>query len=167
MNDWATCYDNEVTAMRAVPRAHFLFVWNPNSCTANLPLSQWYPGNYYVDIIGVDAYDEDCSTKDTVSQEGWAAYSTDSHANPSNNPNFPSIANVEAFAVANGKPLGFPEWGLDSGKPDDAAYVTGMAQMFTNGNFSFESYFDANDDGIAPLGSTIPNATAAYSQAFG
>ena len=39
-------------------------------------------------------------------------------------------------------------------------------QMFSQDDFSFESYFDTNDDGIAPLGSTIPNATAAYSQAF-
>ena len=35
--------------MRAVPGAHFLFTWNPNVCTADLPLSQWYPGNSYGD----------------------------------------------------------------------------------------------------------------------
>ena len=53
--DWAACYDNEVTAMRAVPGAHFLFVWNPNTCTNDLGLANWYPGNAYVDIIGADA----------------------------------------------------------------------------------------------------------------
>lgn len=165
MSDWARCYDNEVTAMRAVSGAHFLFVWNPNSCTADLPIDQWYPGNSYVDIIGVDAYDLDCGTLKTVSQEGWAAYSTDSGSNGANDPNFPSLANIEAFAVAHGKPLSFPEWGLGSG--DDPAYVTGIVRMFKSDNFSFESYFDTNDDGIAPLGSAIPNATAAYSRAFG
>ena len=72
---------------------------------------------------------------------------------------------MEAFAKANSKPLSFPEWGLGAG--DDPAYMTGMAQMFDSNDFSFESYFDNNDDGIAPLGSAIPNATTAYAQAFG
>jgi hypothetical protein len=166
MTDWAKCYDNEVTAMNAVPGAHFLFVWNPNICVANLPLNEWYPGNSYVDIIGADAYDEDCSTSKAVSQEGWTAYSTDSHTNTPNDPNFPSLANIAAFAQANGKPMSFPEWGLDNGGPDDAAYINGMTQLFNNDDFSFEAYFDTNDDGIAPLGSAIPDGTAAYSHAF-
>lgn len=166
MSDWAKCYDNEVTAMRAVPGAHFLFVWNPNVCTSNLPLNEWYPGNTYVDIIGIDAYDQDCSTHKTVSQEGWSAYSTDRASNPNNDPNFPSIVNIEAFAATNNKPLSFPEWGIEAGTSDDNRYVTEMAQLFKTKQFSFEGYFDTNNDGIAPLGPTIPKATAAYSKAF-
>jgi GH25 family lysozyme M1 (1,4-beta-N-acetylmuramidase) len=166
MSAWAQCFDNEVTAMRAVPGAHFLFVWNPNVCTADLPLGAWYPGDSYVDIIGIDAYDQDCSTLKTVSQEGWAAYAADSSANNPNDPNFPSLDNIEAFAAAHGKPLAFPEWGLDTGLPDDTDYVAGMAQMFSQDDFSFESYFDVGDDGTAALGPDIPDATAAYSQAF-
>ena len=76
---WAKCYANEVTAMRAVSGAHFLFVWNPNICTANIALSQWYPGNSYVDIVGADAYDKDCLTLKSAGQEGWQAYSTDGY----------------------------------------------------------------------------------------
>ena len=166
MNAWAQCFDNEVAAMRAVPGTNFLFVWNPNACTANLPLSEWYPGNSYVDIIGVDAYDQDCSTLKAVSQEGWAAYATNSATNNPNNPNFPSLDNLAVFAASHGKSFSFPEWGIDSGLPDDATYVADMAQIISQKNFSFESYFDTNDDGIVPLGPAIPNATAAYSQAF-
>jgi hypothetical protein len=166
MNDWAKCYDNEVTAMRAVSGTHFLFVWNPNACTQDFALDEWYPGNSYVDIIGADAYDTDCSTKETVSEEGWKAYSTDSSANTPNDPNFPSIDNIEAFAVANGKPMSFPEWGLRADMPDDATYVTDMGQMFNTDDFSFESYFNTDGDGVAPLGSSIPSATAAYSREF-
>ena len=166
LNDWAKCYDNEVTAMRAVPGTHFLFVWNPNVCTQDFALDEWYPGNSYVDIIGADAYDLDCSTNKTVSEEGWTAYSTDSPANTPNDPNFPSLANIEAFSMANGKPMSFPEWGLGVGAPDDTTYMTDMGQMFNTDEFSFESYFDTHDDGIAPLGSSIPSATAAYSRAF-
>jgi glycosyl hydrolase family 26 len=166
MSDWAKCFDNEVAAMRAVPSANFLFVWNPNVCTDDLPLNEWYPGNSYVDIIGVDAYDKDCLTLNTVSQEGWATYSTDSSGNTPNDPNFPSLANIEAFASSNGKPLSFPEWAIYSGTSDDTAYITDMARIYNGGNFSFESYYDTGGNGVAMLGSAIPNATAAYSQAF-
>jgi hypothetical protein len=165
MSDWAKCYDNEVSAMRGVAGAHFLFVWNPNVCTSDLPINDWYPGNAYVDIIGIDVYDQDCQTLKTVAQEGWTAYSTDGASPGASSSDFPSLANMEAFATANGKPLSFPEWGLNDG--DDASYVTDMGQMFTSDNFSFESYFDTNDDGIAPLGSSSPSATAAYPRAFG
>jgi hypothetical protein len=165
MSDWGKCYANEVTAMRAVPGAHFLFVWNPNICTADIPLSMWYPGNSYVDIIGADTYDKDCGTLKTVAQEGWKSYSTDSSNSSARDPDFPSLVNIEAFAVAHGKPMSFPEWGLDTGD-DDPAYVTDLAQMFKSDDFAYQSYFDSNDDGIAPLGSSIPKATATYAKAF-
>jgi hypothetical protein len=165
MSDWSKCYDNEVSAMRAVPGQRFYFVWNPNICTANIPLSAWYPGNAYVNIIGADAYDKDCGTLKTVAQEGWQPYATDSSNGNAVNSLFPSLANIEAFAVAQGKPMSFPEWGLSTGD-DDATYVTDLAHMFNTDDFAFQSYFDAGDDGIAPLGSAIPNATAAYGQLF-
>jgi beta-mannanase len=163
---WAKCYDNEVSSMRAVSGAHFLFVWNPNICTQAFPLSSYYPGDSYVDIIGADAYDADChySSLTTVSQEGWQAYYTDSASYPG--AGFPSLANIQAFAVAHNKPMSFPEWGLSTPGPDDATYVTNMGQMFKNDNFAFESYFDPGNDGIAQLGSSIPNATATYTKSF-
>ena len=166
MSAWGKCYANEVSAMRAVPGAGFLFVWNPNICTGTMPLAQWYPGNASVDIIGADAYDLDCNTQKTVSQEGWAQYSTNSLVNTKRNPDFPSLANIAAFATAHGKPLSFPEWGLGQGKPDDATYVTRLAQVFNGSDFSFESYFDDATHDIAQLGPAIPKATAAYAQAF-
>jgi hypothetical protein len=166
MSDWAKCFDNEVTAMRAVPGANFLFVWNPNLCVSALPINEWYPGNSYVDIIGLDAYDQDCATSSTVSQEGWAAFSADPQANPSNDPNFPSLVNFESFAVSNNKPLAFAEWGIDSGTADDPAYVTDMIKMFNQDRFAFQSYYDTGGGGIVPLGSEIPSATAAYAAAF-
>lgn len=164
MSAWGQCFDHEVTAMRAVPGAHFLFIWNPNVCSGALPSSQWYPGNAYVDIIGVDAYDLDCETLKTVGQEGWTAYSTDSAARGAKSPDFPSLVNFESFAAARGKPLSLPEWGLGAG--DDPAYVASLMQMFKNDDFAFECYFDTGSGGIAQLGPAIPNATAAYSKEF-
>ncbi|HEY2004102.1 MAG TPA: ricin-type beta-trefoil lectin domain protein [Candidatus Saccharimonadia bacterium] len=162
--DWAKCYDNEVTAMRAVTGSHLIFVWNPNICTQDFPINQWYPGNAYVDIIGADAYDSDCHDSATVAAEGWQAYYTDSSSYPG--AGFPSLSNIMAFAKANSKPMSLPEWGLNQGGPDDTAYVTNMAQLFNSNDFAFEAYFDTGGDGIQALGSAIPNATAAYKKAF-
>jgi hypothetical protein len=117
-----------------------------------------------VDIVGADAYDLDCGSLVSVGQEGFNAFLTNSSLSGSSSPDFPSLANIEAFAAAHGKPLSFPEWGLVSG--DDPAYVTAMGHMFQTANFSFQSYNDRGNDGIAQLGSSAPQATAAYAQAF-
>jgi hypothetical protein len=167
MSAWGKCYDREVTAMRAVSGTHFLFVWNPNICTQDIPIGKWYPGNAYVDIIGADAYDLDCGTEKTVAEEGWTAYYTDTHSSPPNDSGYPSLANLEAFAKAHGKPLSFPEWGLGKNAGDDTAYVNQLAKMFQSDDVAFESYFDDGNDNIAELGPEIPKATRAYSEAFG
>ena len=44
--------------MRGVPASHLLFDWNVNANYRNIPLADFYPGDSYVDIIGIDAYDE-------------------------------------------------------------------------------------------------------------
>jgi hypothetical protein len=157
---WATCYDNEVSAMRAVSGAHFLFVWNPNACYSDAAsggdLSSWYPGNSYVDIIAADDYDTDCTNSDTVAQEGFSAYASNGS---------PSLDSIQSFAESNGKPLAIPEWGLESG--DDPAYVNGISSVLhsTTSGWSFQSYFD-DGDGAQELTSTYPNSVAAYQSGF-
>jgi hypothetical protein len=160
MSDWGKCFANEVTAMNKVAGTHFLFVWNPNICTANLPLSSWYPGNPYVNIIGADAYDVDCDTNQSVGQEGWATYYTDNSNGNVRAASYPSLSNIEAFAHAHGKAMAFPEWGLTAGD-DDPAYVNGLSAMFNSDDFAYQSYYDDGDSGIAQLGSSIPKSTTA------
>jgi hypothetical protein len=158
--DWAKCYDNEVTAMKAVAGTDFLFIWNPNACfssAADAPgLSAWYPGNDDVSIIGADAYDTDCTNDETVAQEGWAAFASAGD---------PALDSIEAFAAAHGKPMALPEWGLEPGK-DDPAYVDGIGHMADSEDFAFQSYFDTGDASVATLGSDIPESTAAFRQEF-
>jgi hypothetical protein len=157
---WVQCYQNEVTAMRAVPGAHFLFDWNPNTCTTVFPLSTGYPGNAYVDIIGGDFYDSDCWTGKTASQEGW----NELYTIPGNGL---AMNDLVAFANSVGKPISLPEWGIDDGNPDDPAYINGIASIVNDNDTSFQAYFDCACNGIQALGSGIPQATAAYQAAFG
>jgi len=155
---WAQCFAQEVTAMRAVPGAHFLFDWNPNTCTGDFPLADAYPGNAYVDIIGADFYDADCATGETSAQEGWNSLFLIPSVQT-------SLSDIAAFAKAQGKPLSIPEWG-EITTTDDITYMNGVIGVVENNDVAYQSYFDCDCDGITPLGPTIPASTAAYQQAF-
>ena len=64
--------------------------------------------------------------------------------------------------------MSFPEWGLDQvPNGDDPAYISGIGSTFTNGDFAFESYFDAGDDGTLQLGPATPLSVAAFQYWFG
>ena len=153
---WATCFDNEVTALRQASGEHFLIDWNPNSCTEGIPYANYYPGNAYVDIMGLDFYDQSCDTPNTAVSFAQLA------AVPS------GLNGFEAFAAAQGKPMSFPEWGLVSNPSgDDAGYIDGVGTAVENGNFAFQQYFDVVDGGTMLLSSSTPQAVAAYKQQFG
>jgi len=53
-----------VTALRSVPGGHFTIVWNPSrsspspATTAVGDLESYYPGDRYVDKVGIDVYDQ-------------------------------------------------------------------------------------------------------------
>jgi hypothetical protein len=154
--DWADCFDQEVGSMRAVAGSHFVFVWNPNACTEALPVTTWYPGDAYVDVVGLDQYDQSCSQPSTA--VSWSTLYNQNYG----------LAQFLAFARAHGKPMAVPEWGMDASPAgDDPAYVSGMAQLVNgSGNVMFQSYFDAGDDGVLSLGSDAPRGTAVYKSDF-
>jgi len=153
---WATCFDNEVTALRSASGEHFLIDWNPNSCTASTPYANYYPGNAYVDIMGLDFYDQSCM-------------------NPNTAVSFSQLASVpvglntfDAFAAAQGKPMSFPEWGLvTSTSGDDPTYIDGIGSAVNNGNFAFQQYFDEVVGNTLVLGSSTPLSNAAFQKQFG
>jgi hypothetical protein len=55
--DYAGCFRRLVSAMRAVPGQRFRFVWNPALGAQSFPADRAYPGDSYVDMVGVDVYD--------------------------------------------------------------------------------------------------------------
>lgn len=161
---WAQCYANIVTAMRSVPGANFLFEWAVNANYRDIPLANYYPGNAYVDLIGIDAYD---SSGVTLPAVGDPTRFSALAAEPL------GLDAVRDFAVAQGKPLSIPEWGLmvpapgNNGGGDDPAYVTGIANFVNSNDMAFQSFFDNGDGGTLALGPTAPLSTAAYEDAFG
>lgn len=156
---WAKCFAKEATSFRQVAGEHFLFDWNVNACTGNYPYQNFYPGNQFVDIIGLDLYDVGCETPTT--RLTFAQLASEPLG----------LNRFEAFAAAHGKPMSLPEWGLSTiPAGDDPAYIAGIGSTFTNEDFAFESYFDgaggSNSKAMA-LGTGTPLSDAAFRQWFG
>ena len=156
---WAKCFDNEVTSLRRAKGEHFLIDWNPNACALNYPFSHYYPGNAYVDIMGIDLYDVGCVTPSTAISFTQLAHET------------LGLTDFESFAASKKKPMSIPEWGLvDSPAGDDPGYISGMGNAFETRDFAFETYFDVTQPGSSgtlQLGPGTPLSVVAFHQAFG
>ena len=114
-----------VILMRSASGSHFKFDWTVNDGSSDINPTTAYPGDAYVDFVGVDAYDE-----------GWAN-NGGRIADPSLRWN--QIARQQyglnywaAFARSHGKRLSVPEWGLVTNSPngggDDPTYIRHMYQ---------------------------------------
>ncbi len=162
---FASYFDQIVTAMRSVAGEKFQFVWNPDvgafiESGYNVALA--YPGNAYVNDIGLDAYDETWVTPQTPTN-AW------------NETTQPALTAARAFAAAQGKPLAICEWGIaflsnGHGLGDDPLYVNNFAAWMKNSanNVAYESYFnfDGTSDSIL-TGASTPNSLAAFKADFG
>ena len=113
--DFAGCFRQVVRTMRAVPGSGFEFVWNPALGRLQAdPVGAW-PGDAYVDTIGVDVYDQSWmpgtypipagAAPDEVLRRRRRAWSGMLHGEL-------GLGFWSGFARAHGKPLAIPEWGL-------------------------------------------------------
>jgi hypothetical protein len=117
-------------------------VWPPNSDDHNgIPATQSWPGDQFVDVVGVDYYDWDRATDQTK----WdAAFNkTGTYGGPA------GIGAWQAFAKQHGKPISLPEWGTDGeGPTDDPFFIQKMNEFFRAnagtgpGQVWYEIYFD-------------------------
>jgi hypothetical protein len=160
-----------VTAMRSVPGANFKFEWNPDSGDQGVGnLANYYPGNNYVDLIGLDVYDI-----------AWGSY-------PGAAAEFSTIETepygldwLASFSAHQGKPMTLPEWGLgggdshdgapvsDPGNPvsggDDPTFINDMAAWMSAHNVYEATLWDVDDSLVSPTSN--PNSFAAVAHDFG
>jgi hypothetical protein len=179
--NFAGCFRKIVTAMRtAQPSGGFEFDWNPNYDIAAADLSTTYPGDAYVDYIGLDMYDQgwngaypipsDCTGSCQLSR--WQSVWSKQFA--------PALLKFRDFARSHGKRLSIPEWGVNdaatTGGGDDTYYVEQMLAFIFDpaNNVGYHSYFDVQAaDGHHQLSSAdsaggntfkteFPNAAALF-----
>ncbi|THA85542.1 glycosyl hydrolase [Streptomyces sp. A0592] len=108
--NWKLYWRRIVTVMRAVPGQKFKFDFAPNRGTDAIGWTKCYPGDDYVDIIGMDSYDQGPGEDfdDQISQP----YGLQKHVD---------------FARARRKAISYPEWGLFR-RGDNPEYVRRMLQ---------------------------------------
>jgi hypothetical protein len=159
---------NIVTAMRQVD-PNFYFIWCPaisrwNQFSNTGDLARYYPGDDFIDGIGLDVYDQDRTYSfDQILTEHSTKYNRDGFG----------LNWLHQFSTAHHKLMFFPEWGLDpnyhssKGRPcDNPAFINDMAYwMYSNytsiGNADYWQHWTST------LSTTSnPNSYAALKSAF-
>jgi Glycosyl hydrolase family 26 len=161
---YAEAWRQAVRSMRSVPGQQFGFVWNPNLSNDGIDPALAYPGDAYVDDIGLDVYDRSLQPGENAAQR-WDSL-VDQRV---------GLRWQARFAAAHHKAIAFPEWGLvhDPASPtaggDDPNFIRQMHAWFASHNTAFEDYFDVSAGGeqFAIDGGDFPQASAAYRRLFG
>ncbi len=121
-----------VDSFRAVSD-RFVFEWTPNIGDQGMDPSLAYPGDAYVDIIGMDFYwdsKQPWSITDPV--KAWDSFVNQPYG----------LQWLENFASAHEKPSAYSEWGINS---DNAGYfIEQAAKWFESHDVLFQNYWEAN-----------------------
>jgi hypothetical protein len=166
---WKACWRQEVTALRSTD-PHIRIVWNANqgsSSDVRGRMLRYYPGNRYVDVVGVDYYDAWPSEPNAAA---WKA-----HYNQTEPDGAPyGLGAWLAFAISHHKKLAVPEWAgstASGGGGDNPYYVSRMFDFFraNAAHIAYECYFDDQ----APYSisgwtgpTRLPKTAARYRQLF-
>ncbi len=113
-----------VTTMRSVPGQNFTFEWNPTAGDLGIGnLADYYPGNAYVDYVGLDLYDQAWGNYPGISSQ-WNTYLTEPYG----------LNWLASFAAARGKPITLPEWGLGEGPGNDGGPISNPGNNVSGGD---------------------------------
>jgi Glycosyl hydrolase family 26 len=153
-----------VDTMRSVPGAEELrFDWNPAIGPAEVPEAA-YPGDEYVDIVGMDIYDREYTNELADPAKRWESMVNQPFG----------LAWQRDFAAAHGKPISFPEWGTSDrheggGKQDNPLFIRNMNEWIRSNNVEYANYFefDAPDEqGSSLMDGQNPAAGQLFVQLF-
>lgn len=151
--DFIGAWKQFVDTFRSVdPR--FKFDWCPNIGDMGMNPENAYPGDDYVDVIGLDFYHHPEWDK-TDPNEAWdwmvnRTYGLQWH---------------QDFAAAHGKPTSYAEWGINS---DTAGpYIQHAADWFATHNVVYQTYWNSDADYAGALTTGhYPDAAAVFKATF-
>ena len=152
-----------VTTMRAVPGAQNLrFDWNPGIGPGHVPVEA-YPGDQYVDFIGMDVYDRSYNAQMADPARRWQKYLNGAFG----------LNWLRNFAASHNKPMSLPEWGVTDKhaggvQPDNPVFIRGMSDFIRANNVAYQMYFefDAPDGAHELRSGRFRRAAAMYQQLF-
>jgi len=144
-----------VVTMRSVHGADFLFTWNTSLGKFSLAPPSAYPGDAYVDIIGMDVYDNVPGVHRVSSR--WRQLMDEPYG----------LRWLRSFALAHHKLVSFPEWGLGfppDGGTDNPYFISHMAQFIkTQPGLASALYWNYGGSELV----RAPRSSAAFARAFG
>jgi hypothetical protein len=111
----------------------FRFEWNVNNGDYGMNPADAYPGDAYVDIIGMDFYHDPAWPKDPL--PAWN--------NMVNRPY--GLQWLESFADAHGKPTAYSEWGVTTNNM--APYIELARNWFDSHDVVYQAYWNSNAGG--------------------
>jgi hypothetical protein len=166
-----------VDTMRAVPGSKFKIDWNVNNAFNPYDATKYYPGNTYVDYVGVDAYDLD-GTVYPYPKRCDSACRLELQTRAWDEVIFGGERGLDfwsLFAARHKKPMTFPEFGLwdmpdGSGGGDNPYFIEQMHDFITwaPNNVAYAAYFDVDGkDGEHSLRKSFPVAGRHYLKWFG
>ncbi|MCD5352732.1 glycoside hydrolase family 26 protein [Kineosporia mesophila] len=159
---FAQCWRQIVTSARTTaPDLKWDWTVNRGVSAGLADATQAYPGDEFVDIVGVDSYD---MWPGAASDQTW-----DEHLNGDFGLKF-----WADFAKKHGKKMSVPEWGCYPGTAhagnnggDNAFYIEKMVEFFTSmgSDLAYEAYFNENASyyaGAIFQPTQIPKAAGEY-----
>lgn len=154
-----------VTLMRQAPGQAFRFEWTPNHGKHQIEAPLVYPGDDYVDVIGMDVYDQIWNPLESNHAWRWIYYRDQPFG----------LAWHRDFARRHGKLLSYPEWGIGqtpqgTGSGDNPYFIEQMANWIHDVKPLYHSYWDDKApiyDAEISQGGRYPNSSAAFQRAFG
>jgi Glycosyl hydrolase family 26 len=161
---YAAYFRQIVSSMRSVPGQSFEFEWNPAIGKGVVPADRAYPGDRYVDYIGLDVYDNTWIAKRRDPVARWRHLMKQPYG----------LRWHRDFAARHGKPMTFPEWGLVSGPSwhggGDNPYFVKRMHDWISGNPVANHYYFEFDSALGEhelLSGRFPRAAARFRQLFG
>jgi beta-mannanase len=159
---YAAYWRQVVTAMRSVS-GNFRFEWAPSLGEQAAASESAWPGDTYVDYVGLTVYDQGWSTGWTDPVKRWNTMLTQRYG----------LQWHRDFAAAHNKSMSFPEWGLASrsdghGGGDNPYFVQRMKEWITAHDVAYHAYWNVDyptDKHTIPS-SPFPNAGLAFQEAF-
>jgi hypothetical protein len=131
----------------------FVFTWCTGSDQAGEDPELSYPGDDYVDYIGMDFYTDPSSSDPNGF---WTYHKTATHG----------LDWLVGFAATHGKPVAIDEWAV--GKDGWESYIASAAAYFAANNFAYASWWESDSayEGMLSDGS-YPTTGAEYLKDFG
>ncbi|WP_161600763.1 glycosyl hydrolase [Teichococcus oryzae] len=142
-----------VDAFRSVS-SRFKFEWNVNEAYGGMDPAKAYPGDKYVDIIGMDFYFN-------PQWQNWDSAKAFAHVRDQKY----GLNWLENFAKAHGKPTAYSEWGAQGNNA--SGFIKAAHDWFESHNVVYQSYWDSDAAYPGRLSDgSDPNTGSAYKSVF-